>query len=819
MISERCETTLAKEIVAATTFSSNYKKVERNLLQSAQMVLCLDTYGDFPGSGYVDTMHFLKKIGIEGLYLDATELLELRKSLVLAEEIVAFFGDKEDIGELQALTERLESFKREIRLIGGIIDELGAVKDSASKTLAEIRQELSIKEREAGRRIHAIMRSAQSEGIVEEDVSLSVRDGRLVIPVASALKRKIKGFVHDESATGKTSYVEPIEVVEINNEIRELHSREKREVRRILLAFSSTLTPRVEALRQISNFISYIDFLKAKALVAIKMGAVMPKLVDEPMLELRDARHPLLEQHLRDEGKSIVPLSLHLDKREHILIISGPNAGGKSICLKSVGLLQYMVQCGILPSVLGDSTFGLFESLFIDIGDQQSLDNDLSTYSSHLQNMKSLLKHGDEKSLILIDEFGTGTEPTMGGAIAEAILEKMESKGMFAVITTHYTNLKYYADKSSGVVSGAMTFDVQNITPLFRLEMGKPGSSFALEIARKIGLPEDVISSAKDKIGDGQVFIEKQMREVARDKRYWAVKRDNIRKAERKADELAATYEEELKKLQERRNGLIKEAKREAEGILQGANKLIENTIFEIRESQAEKERTKAARRKVEEYISSEIERQEAGEVDSQKREFIDKKMEQLREREKRRTERKKQRGEEVEQKKVIAPAKPKAFVAGNNVRIKGQNVIGKIHEIQGKSAEVHFGTVTTTIQLAKLEHVDSHKADAAKQEEKNLSNKKVLNSYDTSVKRLNFSQQLDVRGERVNDALLRVQEFIDESYMLGFSEVKILHGKGTGALRQEIKKLLKTMPEVVSTADEHELYGGAGITVVTVRN
>ncbi len=823
MITERCETLLAREISAATTFATNYNKVKRNLLQTSQMVSCMDMNDDFPSVGYVDTMHFLKKIGVEGIYLGASELLELRKSLILSDSLVSFFTAKEELTELKALTENLEVFKNEIRIIGTLIDDMGEVKDSASKELAEVRMQLSVKEREVGRRLQSILKTAQADGIVDEDVSLSVRDGRLVIPVAAAFKRRIRGFVHDESATGKTSYIEPIEVVEINNAIRELHAREKREIRRILLAFTASLLPRVEPLKRISNFISYVDFLKAKAMLARKIEAVMPKLEDRPIIDIRDARHPLLELHLKNEGKNIVPLSLNLDEERHILIISGPNAGGKSICLKSVGLLQYMVQCGVLPSSNGNSIYGIFENIFIDIGDQQSLDNDLSTYSSHLQNMKTILKSGNEKSLILIDEFGTGTEPSMGGAIAESILEKMESRKMYAVITTHYTNLKYYADKSQGVVSGAMTFDVQNITPLFRLEMGKPGSSFALEIARKIGLPEDIISSAKDKIGDGQVFIEKQMRDIARDKRYWSVKRDKIRVAERKADEIASTYEEELNKLKERRNELIRDAKSKAEKVLQGANKLIENTIFEIRESQADKERTKAARLKVEKYITKEVEEKEERLENSsnpEKAEFIDRKMQQLREREKRRTERKKQQGEMVveEVKIAAAPPKPKPFVVGSSVRIKGQNVVGRISEIQGKNALIHFGTISTTINTSKLEHVGSSEVAAIKQVEKNSSSVKLMNNYDTSQKRLNFSQQIDIRGERVDEAMMKVQEFIDQAYMLGFSEVKILHGKGTGALRQEIKKLLKVMPEVISSEDEHELYGGAGITVVTMR-
>ncbi|MEG1935233.1 MAG: endonuclease MutS2, partial [Rikenellaceae bacterium] len=549
MINDGCSTELAREIAAQCSFSTDLESVRRDLLRTSQMVECLTVHDDFPRGGYVDTNHFLKKIGVVGMYMDGVELLSLRRSLELLNELVQFFSEKDQFSELKKLIENIGSFTLETGAITAIIDDFAVVRDNASAELAQIRSDMVHKEREIGRKLQSILRAAQSEGIVDEDVSLSMRDGRLVIPIASQFKRKIKGFVYDESATGKTSYVEPIEVVELNNAVKELEAREKREIKRILTQFTASLAPRKQELREASYFISLIDFIKSKASFAIKTGGVMPILSDEMCLELRGARHPLLEMALARDGKKIVPLDMALDSKKHILVISGPNAGGKSVCLKSVGLLQYMVQCGLLPPVKENSTFGMFENIFIDIGDQQSLDNDLSTYSSHLQNMKTLLKFGNNRSLVLIDEFGTGTEPTIGGAIAESILESMEARGMFAVVTTHYTNLKYYADKAEGVISGAMTFDVHNITPLFKLEMGKPGSSFALEIAHKIGLPDEIIAKAKSKIGDGQVSLERQLREVARDKRYWEGKRDRIRIAERKADELAASYEKELLQL------------------------------------------------------------------------------------------------------------------------------------------------------------------------------------------------------------------------------------------------------------------------------
>lgn len=815
MINDGCSTSLGREIAAECCFSIDYNIVRRDLLRTAQMVECLTVHDDFPSGGYVDTNHFLKKIGVVGMYMDAAELLSLRRALELLDELLLFFADNEQLTELRRLTENISSFSMEIRAITSIVDDFAVVRDSASAELSRLRSEMVHKEREIGRKLQSILRSAQSEGIVDEDVSLSMRDGRLVIPVASQFKRKIRGFVHDESATGKTSYVEPIEVVELNNAIKELDASEKREVRRILTEFTLSLAPRKEELKGASYFISLIDYIKSKASFALKVGGVMPILSDELCLELRGARHPLLEMALKREGKSIVPLDMALDRKKHILVISGPNAGGKSVCLKSVGLLQYMVQCGVLPPVKENSTFGIFESIFIDIGDQQSLDNDLSTYSSHLQNMKTLLKHGDDRSLVLIDEFGTGTEPTMGGAIAESILESINERGMFAVITTHYTNLKYYADKAEGVISGAMTFDVRNISPLFKLEIGKPGSSFALEIAHKIGLPEEIIQRAKSKIGDGQVSLERQLREVARDKRYWEGKRDRIRIAERRADELAATYEKELLQLKEQRNTLVRGAKDEAAKIVQGANKLIENTIFEIRKSQADKEQTKLARKRVEEFMTS----AEEVVVNNEPVYEIDKKMEQLRAKEQRRSERKALRGEMAAVvSQMVAPPKPRTVKIGDNVRIKGQNVIGKLHEMEGKRGVVHYGTMVTTIELTKLEYVAPSDAKGVLQQEKTFgAAAKPSMSYDTQQKRVEFSQQIDLRGMRVEEAMMRSQDFVDEAYMLGIKEVKILHGKGTGALKQEIRKLLRTLPFVVSAVDEHEQFGGAGITIVTI--
>lgn len=816
-VEAKCITASAVEKLRNTTFSSDFESIERLLNETMEMKNILTMEDDFPDSGYVDMSPSLIKIRVEGAFIDTHEMAQLAKGIEVAKSLLRFFAAREqqEYPYLHSVAEGVHIVEEVSRRINSIIDKFLKIKDDASVELYTIRTTLRSKEQQIGKRLNSILKAAQSNGIVDEEAKITIRDGRAVVPVSAYNKRKIKGFVHDESATGKTVYIEPLEVVEINNEIKELEYAERREIVRILVEFSDFVRPYVGELLEVADFVSTIDFIRAKALVAISMEADMPILSKEPILDVRMGRHPVLEKSLKRDNKPIVPLNLTLNREKHILVISGPNAGGKSVCLKSVGLFQYMLQCGMLLPVSPNSTFGLFKKIFVDIGDQQSIDNDLSTYSSHLANMKSLLRWSDSDSLVLIDEFGSGTEPTMGGAIAETILQKIEERGVFGIITTHYSNIKYYAANAEGVINGAMSFDVQNIRPLFALEMGKPGSSFAFEIARKSGLPEEVVKEAQQKIGTSQINIEKQLREIARDKRYWENKRDRIRIAEKRTDELAQKYDEELSHVLEERRKLIAEAKAEAKEIVLQANKVIENTIREIKEAQAERERTKIARTKVEalkENLLSDQKDDDDGK--------ISKKIEQLRQREQRRADRKRRGGEKKEV--VIKHNAPKVrgvsvVEVGTKVKMKGQSVGGEVLKIDGKRALVAFGVLTLTVEIAKLEIIEDTQYNKESKESRSSfsSSKQGEGSYNPFEKRLEFSSQIDVRGQRVEEATRKAVELADEAIMLGISEVKILHGKGTGALKEEIRKILRVNPLVKSVRDEHEQFGGAGITVV----
>ena len=799
-----CITDGAREKLSGLHFSTSREEIVRLLEETFEMRTILMLESDFPENNYVDTALFLKKAEVTGAFLETGEILTLRKGLTAAYELVRFFGS--DSGakypRLRALSRDVQGFPEIINHIDSIIDRFGKVKDSASPELYTVRRSIREREGQISRRLQQIMSQAQ----VDADASVSIREGRAVIPVSAANKRKIKGFVHDESATGKTVYIEPVEVVEINNELKELEYEERREVVRVLVRFTEMLRPELPGIAASGDYLTTMDLIRAKARFALDNDCTMPIVEEGSSILLKNARHTLLAQTLRKEGKSVVPLDLVLTPQKHILVISGPNAGGKSVCLKTVGLLQYMMQCGLLVSVSENSEMGIFRSIFIDIGDEQSIDNDLSTYSSHLLNMKNILRHADNRSLILIDEFGTGTEPIIGGAIAEAVLEQLEAKGCFGVITTHYSNIKYYASNAQGILNGAMTFDVQNIRPLFRLETGKPGSSFAVEIARKIGLPDEIIRSASEKAGSDHINIERQLREIARDRRYWEQKRDKIHQTEKRVDELAEKYKTELETIKAERNRLLKEAKAQAQQITAEANRQIENTIRVIRESQADKEQTRLVRRKIEQYKDS-LEQAPADDG------AIDRKIEQLRAREQRRAERKANAATQEAPEQKADLVKSKTIEPGVKVRIQGQDAVGEVLELTGKKAIVGFGQIRTTIDLKRLEAISNSEYKKVTRSLRPTTASPA--SYDTAERRVHFSQQIDVRGMRASEALDATQEFIDDAIMLGFSEVRILHGKGTGALKEEIRKYLRTVDLVASAKDEHEESGGAGITVV----
>lgn len=806
-----CSTKRAKEILAETRFSTSYAEIEEALARCDEMRTILMMDNEFPQDNFVDINYFFRKVEIIGTFLEAEELVTIRRGLVCVGDLIGFFTSKEEetYPRLRELLEGVSAFPQIVARIDSIVDRFGKIKDNASSELQTVRRAIADREGQVARRLRQLLHEGQSSGVIDSDASISIRDGRAVIPVSAANKKKIKGFIHDESATGKTFYVEPIEVVELNNELKELEYQERREIVKILTAFTDQLRPYADDIRASGEFLAVIDFIRAKARHALANDCVKPILNNQPVIGFRNARHPLLAQTLAKEHKKVVPLDLTLTADKYILVISGPNAGGKSVCLKTVGLLQYMLQCGFLISASENSETGVFGSIFMDIGDEQSIDNDLSTYSSHLLNMKNLLRYSDEKSLALIDEFGSGTEPVMGGAIAEAVLQKLEEKRVFGVITTHYSNLKYYASNAKGILNGAMSFDVQNIRPLFKLEVGKPGSSFAIEIARKIGLPEEIIKSASEKAGSEHVNIERQLREIARDKRYWEGKRDRIRIAEKRADELAEKYASELAELKEERNKLIREAKEEAKRVLNEANRNIETTIRTIREAQAEKEKTRDARKKLDEF-------KENFNADDTQAARIEAKMNKLREREQRRNERKQQRDGATDAGNTQDAATntvQKPLELGDKVRIKGQDAIGEVMTLGDGKAVIGFGQMMTSIAMDRLERISNTEFRKVTKERQSMN--AFSSNYDTSKRRLNFRQQIDVRGERAVDAVGAVREFIDEAIMLGIGEVKILHGKGTGALKEEIRRYLGTVDLVVSATDEDEKFGGAGITVV----
>ena len=650
LLKNKCLSTLGEERVDDMAFSDDYTDINRRLEQVVEFVRIIQEEDSFPDQYFFDVRTSLKRIRVEGLYMDEQELFDLRRSLETIRDIVRFLQQTDDDEEyadgeenspypaLKELAGDILVFPQLITRINNILDKFGKIKDNASAELLRIRRELSATTGSISRSLNAILRTAQSEGYVDKDVTPTMRDGRLVIPVAPGMKRKIKGIVHDESATGKTVFIEPAEVVEANNRIRELEGEERREIIRILTEFSSVIRPQIPALLQSYEFLAEIDFIRAKALLGLEFKAGKPSFEDRQILDWFDAIHPLLQLSLAKHGKKVIPLEIELTPQQRILLISGPNAGGKSVCLKTVGLLQYMLQCGLLVPMHERSHAGVFSHIFIDIGDEQSIEDDLSTYSSHLTNMKVMMKSCNEKSLILIDEFGGGTEPQIGGAIAEAVLKRFNQKQTFGVITTHYQNLKHFAESHEGVVNGAMLYDRHEMRALFQLQIGNPGSSFAVEIARKIGLPEEVIADASEIVGSEYIQSDKYLQDIVRDKRYWETKRQNIRKREKQMEETIARYEKEMEELERSRKEILKKAKEAAEQLLQESNAKIENTIRTIKEAQAEKEMTRLARQELTDF------KEQVAAIEKQSmEEKIARKMDKLREKQERKKEKKAQ--------------------------------------------------------------------------------------------------------------------------------------------------------------------------------
>ena len=811
LLKDKCLSTLGEERVNEMNFSDHFEEVDELLNQVAEFVRIIQEEDNFPDQFFFDVRPSLKRIRIEGMYMDEQELFDLRRSLETIRDIVRFLqrNDEEESDcpypSLKKLAGDITVFPQLITKIDGILNKYGKIKDNASTELSRIRRELANTMGSISRSLNSILRNAQSEGYVDKDVAPTMRDGRLVIPVAPGLKRKIKGIVHDESASGKTVFIEPAEVVEANNRIRELEGDERREIIRILTEFSNTLRPSIPEILQSYEFLAEIDFIRAKSHFAIQTNSIKPSLENEQLLDWTMAVHPLLQLSLAKHGKKVVPLDIELNLKQRILIISGPNAGGKSVCLKTVGLLQYMLQCGMLVPMHERSHVGLFGSIFIDIGDEQSIEDDLSTYSSHLTNMKIMMKNCNERSLILIDEFGGGTEPQIGGAIAEAVLKRFNIKGTFGVITTHYQNLKHFAEDHEGVVNGAMLYDRHLMQALFQLQIGNPGSSFAVEIARKIGLPEDVIADATEIVGSEYINADKYLQDIVRDKRYWEGKRQTIRQREKHMEETIARYQAEMEELQKSRKEIIRQAKEEAERLLQESNARIENTIRTIKEAQAEKEKTRLVRQELADFRES-IDNLTSKEQEDK----IARKMEKLKEKQNRKKE-KKQNGTK-EQPAVQQTPKATPITEGCPVRIKGQSSVGEVLEINGKNAVVAFGSIKTTVKTERLE-----RSNAVPQKQESAKSSFVSNQTQDSMyeKKLNFKQDIDVRGMRGDEALQAVTYFVDDAILVGMSRVRILHGTGTGILRTLIRQYLQTIPGVRHFADEHIQLGGAGITVV----
>lgn len=815
MISAKCGTEYGRNRVAQEAFSTNKKEIDRRLSLTDEMRLIQIFESSYPDSGFVDCIPFLVPLQAGYSHIDVVSLGKLRETLDTLRKILNFFKNTSE-GEypyLKKMSEPVAIFPEVSRRIDVILDRFGEIRDNASDLLFDIRRSIREKEGTISRRIQAILRKAQEAGVADEEATVSVRDGRMLIPVAVGNKKKLPGFVYDESASGKTAFVEPMEIVELNNQLRELHFAQQREIIRILTEFTDFLRPYLPDVIASAEYMGELDFISAKAMVSSRFAAGKPVISTQGELRLQRARHPLLEENLKKEGKKIVPLDLILNPQKRILLISGPNAGGKSVCLKTVGLLQYMLQWGMLIPTAESSELPVFKDIFIDIGDNQSIENDLSTYSSHLLNMKSILDDAKDKSLILIDEFGSGTEPEAGGAIAEQILSELEKRGCYGVITTHYTNLKFYAGNSTGVQNGAMLFDVQKIEPMFKLEMGLPGNSFAFELARKMGLPEGIVHGAEERAGSDYVTIERNLRKIARNKKQLEEKLAKIKTTDRTLESITEKYEKELGDIKAVRKAIIEEAKKEAQEILAQANKKIEATIKEIKESQAEKEKTKVARKSLTQF------QEELKEgIKSKTEEDIDKKMEQLIQRKKRQQERKAQRekkrggAEEAAAVEKVEERISAKLEEGAKVKVKGGNLAGEVVKISGKSVSVAIGDIITKMSIDKVEVISGKQY---KEHFKPAERKSTYSTSSLSERRLNFNPNIDIRGKRLEEAIEIVTKFIDDAIMVDMGEVTILHGKGNGILREEIRKYLKITPGVKSFRDEHIERGGTGITIV----
>ena len=787
-----CMSSLGKERVDAMQWLTHYPTVRDLLARVREMMAVLtDPALAFPHGEIYDLREALARIRIEGLFMDEAELFSLRKMLDYAGQLERFFATLDRV-KYPLLSNSSQS-ERPIsnhfinsvcHAIDKIIDRYGKMRDNASPELARIRKEISASQGAVSRALNAILRQAQAEGILDKDAAPTMREGRLVLPVPPAYKRKIGGIVHDESATGKTVFIEPQQVVEANNRIRELEGEERRERMRILMAITAEIRPQVPQILETETYLGEVDFLRAKALFAIDMHAIVPEISQKPMIDWREAYHPVLLLNFRRQGKTVIPLTIRLSNSEssnspighpiggtpsnnRILVISGPNAGGKSVCLKTVAMLQYMLQCGLPVPMSEASTMGFFKQLLMDIGDEQSIEDDLSTYSSHLRNMKHFVRYADAQTLLLIDEFGTGTEPMIGGAIAEAVLSQLNEQHAFGVITTHYGNLKHLAERTDGIVNGAMLYDRGQLKPLFQLSIGQAGSSFAVEIARQIGLPETIIQRATEIVGEEHIDYDKQLQDIARDKRYWENKRQNIRQKEKHLEEKIAHYEEQMAGIKAKKRAILEEANAEAADLLRKSNATIERTIREIKEAKAEKKATQAARQKVENL-------------------------------------------------KTKVQAYPQPLPKGKGDK-KESSKVEKQKNILRDLSELKF----LTKNPAKLiQEASSHSRPIASSPHRLMSSNVA---DELRKKKLSFQRELDIRGLRADEALEVLIAYVDDALMVNAEQVTILHGTGTGALKQVVRDYLaerqKSMRRLksgdISFHDGDPDRGGAGITII----
>ncbi len=784
-LKQECLCALGQAYVDRIRFSLDFELVSKMVQQTEEFRKLLSQNLNFPSNNYIDVTYCFDKIRPEGSFLEADEFRQLKLSIHTISACLEFLDKYEiEFPNLFNLRKEVVLDKDIYNRIDKIIGEDGNVRDNASPALLKLRKDLNSEQQSLRRETDRILKSVKKEGYAEDDISPTIRNGRMVIPVKAEYKRKVKGFIHDESATGQTAFIEPAEIFEINNTIRELELQEKRELIRILTELTDYLRPNIIPLKKAYTFLGLVDFIRAKARLAIEMEAGLTPFENKTTIQWQNAQHPLLTMSFKKSGKKVIPLNIRLDAQQRILLISGPNAGGKSVCLKTVGLIQYMFQCGLLVPVNEGSTLGFFQDIFIDIGDEQSLENDLSTYSAHLSNMKEFVKMAGKKSLILIDEFGTGTEPQFGAAIAESVLEELNILKVFGVITTHYSNLKAYADKTPGLVNGAMAYNIDKLEPLYLLEIGKPGSSYAFEIARKIGLPEKIINSSKDKVGTSQVDFDKLLRDLESEKNKFRQLSQTISGKEKKLETTLQEYSKLKEELDSNKKALLKEAKEQAKILLSEVNRRIETTIREIKENKADKDITKLIRTDLEEYKEALFKEEPVKTI--------------------------------IPEKEEKTELLDKTIREGDFVKVKDSGALGEVVTLKEKEAEIMIGALRSTVKLNRLTKI-------SRKEFRNTIGEEFLSGSENKgfnylSKSEEFSPTLDLRGKRGEEALIEVTQFMDNALILNVSDLKIVHGKGDGILRTIIREHLRHYKQIASLSDEHADRGGAGVTLVKLK-